>query len=59
MDGKSKGQPIENGIPVYDSPFTLVCGFVGDVSVGCSGVIGEVVEDGNSAGEWVRVPVEK
>ena len=58
VDGLSQGQPIENGIPVYDTPFTVVCGFVGDVSVGCRGVIGEVVEDGDSAGEWVYVPVE-
>ena len=59
VDGVSQGQPIENGIPVYDTPFTVVCGFVGDVSVGCRGVIGEVVETGGSAGEWVRVPVEE
>ena len=59
VDGLSQGQPIENGIPVYDTPFTVVCGFVGDVSVGCRGVIGEVVETGGSAGEWVRVPVEE
>ena len=59
VDSLSQGQPIENGIPVYDTPFTVVCGFVGDVFVGCSGVIGEVVETGGSAGEWVRVPVEE
>ena len=59
VDGLRQGQPIENGIPVYDTPFTVVCGFVGDVSVGCKGVIGEVVETGGSAGEWVRVPVEE
>ena len=51
--------PSENGIPVYDSPSTVVCGFTGDVSVGCKGVIGQVIDEGDSAGEWVQVPVEE
>ena len=57
IDGLSRGRKIKDGIPVYDMPFTVVCGYTGDVVLACAGSIDEIVVNGSSSGEWVRVPV--